>query len=88
MAEHLHTRIVSAICTAVAECVVVNYCDISDPASARGSCWRALLDLSRYTQVYAYGDTSEDREMLALAHRKYFRWRDVSAQADAGVGDA
>jgi phosphatidylglycerophosphatase C len=29
--------------------------------------------------VYAYGDTSEDREMLALAHRKYFRWTEVSA---------
>jgi phosphatidylglycerophosphatase C len=27
------------------------------------------FDLSRYPEVYAYGDTSEDREMLALAHR-------------------
>jgi phosphoserine phosphatase len=27
------------------------------------------FDLSRYPEVYAYGDTSEDLEMLALAHR-------------------
>ena len=34
------------------------------------------FDLSRYPEVYAYGDTSEDLEMLALAHRKYHRWKD------------
>ncbi len=30
-----------------------------------------------YGDVYAYGDTSEDREMLAIALHKYFRWREV-----------
>jgi HAD superfamily hydrolase (TIGR01490 family) len=40
------------------------------------------FDLSRYSQVYAYGDTSEDLEMLALAHRKYYRWKEISAPLD------
>jgi len=29
--------------------------------------------------VYAYGDTIDDREMLALAHTKFYRWREVAA---------
>jgi hypothetical protein len=37
------------------------------------------FDLSRYPEVYAYGDTSEDLEMLALAHRKYYRWKDFGS---------
>ena len=32
--------------------------------------------LDRYTTIYAYGDTSEDREMLSLAHKKYYRWQE------------
>jgi phosphatidylglycerophosphatase C len=35
---------------------------------------RAAYDLSRYPVVYAYGDTPEDRELLALAHEAYFCW--------------
>jgi len=38
---------------------------------------RARYDLSRYAVVYAYGDTDEDREMLAMAHEKYYRWQRV-----------
>ena len=34
-------------------------------------------DLTRYPIVYAYGDTEEDREMLALAHERYYRWKPV-----------
>jgi len=29
--------------------------------------------------VYAYGDTPDDREMLELAHKKYYRWHEVSS---------
>lgn len=36
-------------------------------------------DLSRYETIYAYGDTQEDRAMLALAHRRWFRWQEVTA---------
>lgn len=34
-------------------------------------------DLSRYGVVYAYGDSDEDAQMLALAHRKWYRWREM-----------
>ena len=36
------------------------------------------FDLSRYTLLFAYGDTPADREMLELAHRKYYRGKEVS----------
>jgi HAD superfamily hydrolase (TIGR01490 family) len=31
------------------------------------------FDLSDYSEVIAYGDSSGDKEMLALAHRKYYK---------------
>lgn len=30
-----------------------------------------------YARVFAYGDTPEDRELLALAHEAYYRWQRV-----------
>lgn len=33
--------------------------------------------LADYAQVYAYGDTREDRALLAIAHHRYFRWQPV-----------
>jgi len=44
---------------------------------------RERYPLERYSQVYAYGDTSEDREMLALAHRKYYRWQEITDWSEA-----
>jgi phosphatidylglycerophosphatase C len=38
---------------------------------------RDQFDLGRFPIIYAYGDTTEDSEMLALAHRKYFRWKEL-----------
>lgn len=38
---------------------------------------------SAYGTVYAYGDTDEDREMLEMADRRYFRWEEINA-LDAG----
>lgn len=35
---------------------------------------RARYELSRYSQVYAYGDTPEDAAMLRLASRRFYRW--------------
>jgi phosphatidylglycerophosphatase C len=51
----------------------------------RGDCSGALkaalvretFDLNSFETVYAYGDTPEDREMLALADRKYYRWKEI-----------
>jgi phosphatidylglycerophosphatase C len=34
-------------------------------------------ELTRYGRVYGYGDSGEDREMLELAHTKYYRWREI-----------
>jgi HAD superfamily hydrolase (TIGR01490 family) len=40
---------------------------------------RQRYDLSRYDLVYAYGDSGEDRELLELAHRKSYRWAEISS---------
>jgi phosphatidylglycerophosphatase C len=37
---------------------------------------RARYDLSRYREIYAYGDTAEDDALLELASQRCFRWRD------------
>lgn len=39
---------------------------------------RKHIDLSAYETVFAYGDTSEDRELLELAHRRFFRGTEVT----------
>lgn len=39
---------------------------------------RARYDLSRYTRIHAYGDSSEDRAMLALAHERWWRGQRVA----------
>ena len=31
------------------------------------------FDLSRFAEIHAWGDTPEDRELLALAHRRWYR---------------
>ena len=36
---------------------------------------RAQYDLSRYLRIHAYGDSREDRPMLALAHERWYRGR-------------
>lgn len=45
---------------------------------------RARFDLNQFNSVFAYGDTREDREMLALANRKYFRWKEIDDVEQAG----
>ncbi|HET6554042.1 MAG TPA: HAD family hydrolase [Dyella sp.] len=37
---------------------------------------RAAYDVDAYPLVYAYGDTHEDRELLQMAHRRYFQWQE------------
>jgi HAD superfamily hydrolase (TIGR01490 family) len=43
----------------------------------------ARYDLARYPIVYAYGDTTEDNDMLSLAHKRYLCWRELESFADA-----
>lgn len=38
---------------------------------------RTKYDLLEYPVIYAYGDSQEDKELLSLAHKKYFCWREV-----------
>lgn len=33
-------------------------------------------ELASYDTIYAYGDSHEDDEMLSLAQRRFFRWRE------------
>jgi HAD superfamily hydrolase (TIGR01490 family) len=42
---------------------------------------RERYDLARFPVIYAYGDTDEDREMLDLAHEKYYRWEKLGEGA-------
>ena len=36
------------------------------------------FDLTQFAEIYAYGDTPDDRELLALAHRKFYRGVEIS----------
>jgi phosphatidylglycerophosphatase C len=38
---------------------------------------RKRFDLARYPVVYAYGDTSEDAQLLELADKRYFRGQEL-----------
>jgi HAD superfamily hydrolase (TIGR01490 family) len=38
--------------------------------------------LSEYELIYAYGDTPDDGPMLALAQRKYYRWKQISGSPE------
>lgn len=38
---------------------------------------REAYDVSAFSEIYAYGDTVEDRDLLALASRKFYRWQEV-----------
>jgi phosphatidylglycerophosphatase C len=50
--------------------------DCTGPEKARRVL--ARYDLAHYPVIYAYGDTREDRELLALASKRYFRGREVN----------
>lgn len=39
---------------------------------------RERCDLSRFGDVYAYGDSGEDREMIELASRKIYRGQEIA----------
>jgi HAD superfamily hydrolase (TIGR01490 family) len=45
----------------------------------------ARYTLAAHETVYAYGDTEDDRDMLALAHRKFFRWTEVQDVPAASI---
>lgn len=50
--------------------------DCAGPEKARRI--RERYNLQSYPVIYAYGDSDDDAEMLALAHRGYLRGREVT----------
>lgn len=51
--------------------------DCAGPEKARRI--RERFDLASYQVIYAYGDSGEDREMMSLAHRKFYRWEEIGS---------
>lgn len=49
---------------------------------------RERYDLARYAAIYAYGDTEEDREMLEMADRRFFRWEEETGERATAGGAA
>ena len=41
-------------------------------------------DLKSYKTIYAYGDTSEDDDLLSLADKKIYRWQEISGRIPHG----
>lgn len=39
---------------------------------------RELCTPEDFPTIYAYGDTKEDLDMLAIAHKKFYRWQEVA----------
>ena len=39
---------------------------------------RKRFDLGTYQRIHAYGDSSEDKPMLALAHERWYRGKCLS----------
>jgi phosphatidylglycerophosphatase C len=39
---------------------------------------REACKLENFRQIYAYGDTEEDLDMLSMASRKYYRWQEMA----------
>jgi len=45
---------------------------------------RAAVALDQFNEIAAYGDSNEDLDMLALAHRRFFRGVELPAAEQAG----
>lgn len=43
-----------------------------------GFLYRGLPNLSDFEEVYVYGDTIEDREMLSLGTKRFYQWQEVA----------
>lgn len=46
------------------------------------------FDLSCFDTIHAYGDTPEDEAMLALAHRRWYRWQERDPVSPMPVANA
>jgi phosphatidylglycerophosphatase C len=46
---------------------------------------RARFETSKYSTIYAYGDSPDDIGLLGVATKRYYRWQEVGTHQDAGV---
>jgi phosphatidylglycerophosphatase C len=46
---------------------------------------RARYETSRYSTIYAYGDSPDDIDLLGVATKRYFRWQEVDAHQGTDV---
>lgn len=44
----------------------------------------AALNAGSYRRVFAYGDTPEDHDLLAMAHEAYYRWKPMAPAVQGG----
>ena len=58
-------------------CLTGRYHD-ADIGPAKAKHIREHYDLNAYERIHAYGDSGEDRPMLALAHERWYRGRRVT----------
>jgi len=90
LAPWCETAGVDVICTELEErrgILTGRYRDGDCSGVAKSRRIRQRYDLNKFPVVYAYGDSPEDFEMLALAHRKYLRSveiDDLAAHRGAG----
>ena len=42
------------------------------------------LNAGNYQRVFAYGDTPEDHELLAMAHEAYYQWQPMAPTVQSG----
>ena len=48
---------------------------------------RERYDPTQFETIFAYGDTYEDVELLNLADRRYFRWREITSTTALSAAD-
>jgi phosphatidylglycerophosphatase C len=46
---------------------------------------RARFETSKYSTIYAYGDSPDDISMLGVASKRFYRWKEVGAHQEADV---
>ncbi len=59
------------------------YADGDCTAQEKARRVRERYELARYPVIYAYGDTAEDQELLALANERFFRGKALASSVVA-----
>ncbi|CAI3795302.1 HAD family hydrolase [Rheinheimera sp. MM224] len=73
--DHMGIELLSASLEAEGDRLTGYYNGPDCCGAEKASRVKALLKLSHFDRIYAYGDTKEDHELLALADEKYYQWK-------------